>query len=90
MFNLVVGPEECDVNASESETGICFCNPGYAGNGLLCGIDTDSDGFPDLDLDCTAASCHHDNCPNFPNSGQEDTDSDGVGQSDRFKRSVKH
>ena len=64
-----VEPVECDVNRSESETGICVCNPGYAGNGLLCGIDTDSDGYPDLNLDCDDHSCHQDNCPNFPNSG---------------------
>jgi syndecan 4 len=71
----------CDVNASENESGICVCNPGYTGNGLLCGIDTDSDGYPDLDLDCNDPSCHQDNCPNFPNSGQEDADSDGIGDS---------
>merc|ERR1711962_1734665 len=74
-------PIVCDENASKDENGICVCNPGFAGNGLLCGIDTDSDGFPDDDLNCAEASCRHDNCPTFPNSGQEDSDADGIGDS---------
>ena len=60
---------------------MCGCNPGFAGNGLLCGLDTDSDGFPDAELACAEPSCAKDNCPNFPNSGQEDTDGDGIGDS---------
>ena len=55
--------------------------PGYAGNGVICGPDTDSDGIPDNALNCSEPSCKKDNCPNFPNSGQEDADGDGQGDS---------
>ena len=48
---------------------------------MICGLDADSDGFPDADLACAEPSCAKDNCPNFPNSGQEDTDGDGIGDS---------
>ena len=34
------------------------CNaPTFVGNGLVCGLDTDSDGFPDVDLSCDEPSC---------------------------------
>ena len=29
----------------------------YTGNGILCGVDSDSDGFPDGQLDCTDQRC---------------------------------
>ena len=30
------------------------CNvPTFVGNGSLCGLDTDSDGFPDVQLNCS-------------------------------------
>ena len=59
----------------------CECQPGYAGNGAFCGIDTDSDGIPDDDLPCSGAICQADNCITIPNSGQEDLDGDGIGDS---------
>ncbi|KAJ8673743.1 hypothetical protein QAD02_005005 [Eretmocerus hayati] len=57
----------------------CRCNVGWAGNGLMCGVDSDSDGFPDEALDCQDMHCRRDNCPRTPNSGQEDADGDGLG-----------
>ena len=45
----------------------------------MCGPDGDNDGWPDADLSCTEDRCTEDNCPAIPNSGQEDSDSDGVG-----------
>merc|ERR1719317_581626 len=72
---------ECDVNGAVVDHGECICNPGFAGNGFKCGNDSDSDGFPDEPLNCTEISCRQDNCPLFPNSGQEDADDDGVGDS---------
>ena len=34
------------------------CNdPTFVGNGLVCGLDSDSDGFPDVELDCELSSC---------------------------------
>jgi hypothetical protein len=59
----------------------CSCNPGFAGNGTYCGKDRDEDGRPDNSLPCADISvqCIADNCPFEPNSGQEDSDGDGIG-----------
>ncbi|XP_036675876.3 cartilage oligomeric matrix protein isoform X1 [Drosophila suzukii] len=57
----------------------CHCNVGWAGNGLLCGRDSDMDGWPDQKLECPDLHCQRDNCPRLPNSGQEDVDLDGYG-----------
>jgi len=58
---------------------ICTCVDGWAGNGKLCGVDGDSDGYPDDELQCDDATCRKDNCKTFPNAGQEDYDRDGTG-----------
>ena len=55
------------------------CLTGWVGPGWVCGLDDDNDGWSDVDLGCNEKSCHQDNCPRIPNSGQEDADSDGVG-----------
>merc|ERR1739840_90724 len=39
----------------------------------------DLDGFPDAEMSCSDAHCRKDNCPNKPNSGQEDVDGNGIG-----------
>ena len=57
----------------------CVCVPGWAGPGTLCAKDEDADGWPDLGLECEEDTCRRDNCPDKPNSGQEDTDQDGAG-----------
>ncbi|XP_016843486.1 cartilage oligomeric matrix protein isoform X2 [Nasonia vitripennis] len=57
----------------------CRCNVGWAGDGLICGVDSDSDGYPDERLNCQDLRCRADNCPKTPNSGQEDADGDGMG-----------
>jgi len=72
----------------------CTCRIGWAGNGEYCGVDSDLDGYPDQDLPCSdrltttrfkvtagddAEKCRADNCPSKPNSGQEDADNDGIG-----------
>lgn len=31
--------------------------PTYAGNGVRCGLDSDSDGYPDVQLNCPDQSC---------------------------------
>ncbi|KAK5619814.1 Thrombospondin-4 [Crenichthys baileyi] len=57
----------------------CQCGVGWAGNGYLCGTDTDIDGFPDERLNCPDMNCKKDNCLTVPNSGQEDADNDEIG-----------
>uniref|UniRef100_A0A4W3JPD5 Thrombospondin 4b n=1 Tax=Callorhinchus milii TaxID=7868 RepID=A0A4W3JPD5_CALMI len=57
----------------------CTCGIGWAGNGYICGKDTDIDGYPDQDLRCHNRDCRKDNCMFVPNSGQEDADGDGAG-----------
>jgi len=58
----------------------CRCKPGLAGNGFVCDADEDMDGIPDQALNCTGdPRCSKDNCKNIPNTGQEDTDKNGVG-----------
>ena len=56
-----------------------ICPPGTAGDGYICGPDSDSDGIPDADLSCNTKHCNADNCMSTPNSGQEDADGDGMG-----------
>ncbi|XP_066501449.1 thrombospondin-4-B [Hoplias malabaricus] len=73
----------CDPNAQCIEerdgTIVCQCGIGWAGNGYLCGKDTDIDGYPDEKLRCRDPTCKKDNCVTVPNSGQEDADLDGKG-----------
>lgn len=60
-----------------------MCKIGFGGNGFLCGIDSDLDGWPDHSLNCSTnhLHCNADNCIFIPNSGQEDADNDGIGDS---------
>ncbi|CAL7945170.1 unnamed protein product [Xylocopa violacea] len=73
----------CDRNADcigiNTDEYTCNCRVGWAGDGAICGVDSDSDGIPDEDLNCTDPHCRKDNCLNTPNSGQEDADNDGIG-----------
>ncbi|KAK6643568.1 hypothetical protein RUM43_005078 [Polyplax serrata] len=75
---------QCDTNAechrhSRYNSYICKCKVGFAGDGRLCGLDRDLDGWPDQDLGCSDPRCRQDNCVSIPNSGQEDADGDRIG-----------
>uniref|UniRef100_A0A671N4V6 Thrombospondin-3b-like n=1 Tax=Sinocyclocheilus anshuiensis TaxID=1608454 RepID=A0A671N4V6_9TELE len=80
-----LGYKPCDVNAhcvmGRNSDISCVCNIGWAGNGNICGPDSDIDGYPDGPLPCidNDKHCRADNCANTPNSGQEDRDGDGIG-----------
>ncbi|XP_076046713.1 thrombospondin isoform X2 [Oratosquilla oratoria] len=58
---------------------VCECKVGWAGDGKICGPDRDLDGWPDIDLGCPDPRCRQDNCVDTPNSGQEDSDNDNIG-----------
>ncbi|KAL7829227.1 hypothetical protein AOLI_G00301120 [Acnodon oligacanthus] len=81
----LLGFSPCDVNAhcvmEHGSDVICMCNVGFAGNGNICGVDSDLDGYPDEALPCmdNDKHCRPDNCASTPNSGQEDADGDGIG-----------
>uniref|UniRef100_A0A8C0UAT7 Cartilage oligomeric matrix protein n=1 Tax=Cyanistes caeruleus TaxID=156563 RepID=A0A8C0UAT7_CYACU len=68
---------ECIVERDGSLS--CQCLVGWAGNGFVCGKDTDIDGVPDEKQRCSDKKCRKDNCVTVPNSGQEDADRDGIG-----------
>ncbi|KAA0201765.1 hypothetical protein HAZT_HAZT005799 [Hyalella azteca] len=77
---------QCDANAEcvkpfGLDYYICECRVGWAGDGKICGPDIDLDGWPDYDLgpSCLSTRCRKDNCPKTPNSGQEDSDGDNIG-----------
>lgn len=58
-----------------------YFQTGWAGNGTVCGPDRDLDGYPDHEILCSEPQCAADNCPDVSNSGQEDADGDGIGDS---------
>ncbi|XP_065180857.1 cartilage oligomeric matrix protein-like isoform X1 [Sycon ciliatum] len=74
----VIAQRERDCTTSSVVT-YCTCNVGYAGNGIVCGLDGDLDGIPNENISCSGPECMADNCPEFPNSAQEDIDGDGMG-----------
>uniref|UniRef100_H2Z9L0 TSP C-terminal domain-containing protein n=1 Tax=Ciona savignyi TaxID=51511 RepID=H2Z9L0_CIOSA len=75
--------DECSVHNGEcGNHSLCIntaCTVGWAGNGFICGLDSDLDGYPDVALPCTEHKCRKDNCRLTPNSGQEDEDVDLIG-----------
>merc|ERR1711988_451424 len=70
---------ECIPRMNSLRGFICKCKIGFAGNGIVCGRDTDLDGWADIRLSCNEIRCYADNCPYVPNSGQEDADRDNIG-----------
>ncbi|CAG2167865.1 unnamed protein product [Oppiella nova] len=72
------GNAECVIRRGYSRYQ-CRCKVGFAGDGRICGLDSDLDGWPDHNLRCSDPRCIADNCPLIPNSGQEDADRDLIG-----------
>ncbi|XP_066951046.1 cartilage oligomeric matrix protein isoform X2 [Macrobrachium rosenbergii] len=75
---------QCHINADcikpfGLNSYVCKCKVGWAGDGETCGPDRDLDGWPDFDLGCDDPRCRQDNCVQTPNSGQEDSDGDKIG-----------
>uniref|UniRef100_A0A8C2K475 Cartilage oligomeric matrix protein n=2 Tax=Cyprinus carpio TaxID=7962 RepID=A0A8C2K475_CYPCA len=77
----------------------CACGVGWAGNGYLCGTDTDIDGFPDEKLECVERNCakvknenknKNDNCVLVPNVDQKNIDQDDYGDACDNCRLVKN
>ncbi|XP_022920799.2 cartilage oligomeric matrix protein [Onthophagus taurus] len=81
--NFCADGTQCNENAVCSYVGynryVCKCRTGWAGNGQYCGRDSDLDGWPDHQLPCNDERCKKDNCPDTPNSGQENADGDEWG-----------
>ncbi|CAB3984478.1 cartilage oligomeric matrix, partial [Paramuricea clavata] len=69
---------DCSIDKRSGETH-CKCKVGYAGDGHVCGKDSDIDGFPDEELSCEKTTCGKDNCPAKPNSSQKNADGDELG-----------
>ncbi|KTG44606.1 hypothetical protein cypCar_00001086 [Cyprinus carpio] len=73
-------PNPCDINAEcvvERDGSIsCACQIGWAGNGYVCGKDTDIDAYPDKKLQCRDGTCKKDNCWLVPNIDQKNSDKD--------------
>nr|XP_033201541.1 cartilage oligomeric matrix protein [Bombus vancouverensis nearcticus] len=77
--NQTFGDVNADCICTNTNEYTCRCRVGWAGDGLMCGSDRDSDGIPDRNLRCHDSRCRMDNCPFIPNTGQEDADRDGLG-----------
>ncbi|XP_034450552.1 thrombospondin-4a isoform X1 [Hippoglossus hippoglossus] len=54
-------PNPCDANAEcvvlRDGSISCVCGVGWAGNGYVCGKDTDIDAYPDIKLQCRDNNC---------------------------------
>lgn len=67
IWLFILGTSPCSIHAecyiaNADQKYACVCYFGYAGNGFVCGEDSDLDGYPDESLTCNDKMCDQVGC----------------------------